>query len=249
MAISKSMDFPSNKKSNYAKLAEQVQKQEIESSYIPLPGPQGPQGPKGEPGTPGKPGQPGEPGKPGKPGLKGEPGKDGLKGDPGKDGKSYLPVSGQDAGWAKYVNKDQQQIKLGADNGIDGWVQVSIDLNKSKTIEKYLPRGAVSLYNPESRRINLKGLELGAQVIVTYTFLIETFSSNTELWVRTYFPNPETSIVSFAGTLKYQFEYEMSITQKFYVENDFIRLGGAVPQIRTDLNALVQMQSIDISVS
>ena len=237
MAISKSMDFPSNKKSNYAKLAEQVQKQEIESSYIPVPGPQGPQGIKGEPGSSGKRGE------------QGEPGKVGPKGDPGKDGKSYLPVSGQDAGWAKYVNKDQQQIKLGADSGVDGWVQVSINPDKSKTIEKYLPRDAVSLYSGESRRINLKGLELGAQVSVTYTFLIETFSSNTELWVRTYFPNPETSIVSFAGTLKYQFEYEMSVTQKFHVENDFIRLGGAVPQIRTDLNALVQMQSIDISVS
>ena len=237
MAISKSMDFPSNKKSNYAKLAEQVQKQEIESSYIPVPGPQGIQGPKGEAGSPGKRGEQGEPGKPG------------PKGEPGKDGKSYLPVSGQDAGWAKYVNKNPQKTKLGADNGVDGWVQVFIDADKSKTIEKYLPRDAVSLYNTESRRINLKGLELGAQVTATYTFLIETFSSNTELWVRTYFPNPETSIVTFAGTLKYQFEYEMSITQKFYVENDFIRLGGAVPQIRTDLNALVQMQSIDISVS
>jgi hypothetical protein len=237
MAISKSMDFPSNKKSNYAKLAEQVQKQEIESSYVPVPGPEGPQGPKGEPGTTGKRGE------------QGEAGKAGPKGEPGKDGKSYLPVSGQDAGWAKYVNKDQQQIKLGADSGVDGWVQVSINPDKSKTIEKYLPREAVSLYGRESKRINLKGLELGAQVSVTYTFLIETFSSNTELWVRTYFPNPETSIVSFAGTLKYQFEYEMSVTQKFYVENDFIRIGGAVPQIRTDLNALVQMQSIDISVS
>ena len=67
--------------------------------------------------------------------------------------------------------------------------------------------------------------------------------------VRTYFPNPETSVVTFAGTLKYQFEYDMSVTQKFYVENDLIRLGGAVPQIRTDLNALIEMKSIDISVS
>lgn len=234
MAISKSMDFPSNKKPNYAKLAEQVQKQEVESFYIPVPGPQGSKGDRGPAGERGE---------------KGDPGEAGPRGAPGKDGKTYLPVYGQDSGWAKYFSKNQQQIKLGGDTGIDGWVQVSINSDKGKALETYLPRDTASLYNNESKRINLRGLSLGCQVTVTYSFLIQTLSSNTELWVRTYFPNPETSVVTFAGTLKYQFEYDMSVTQKFYVENDLIRLGGAVPQIRTDLNALVEMKSIDISVS
>jgi hypothetical protein len=228
------MDFPSNKKPNYAKLAEQVQKQEVESSYIPVPGPQGSKGDRGPAGERGE---------------KGDRGEIGPKGDAGKDGKTYLPVYGQDSGWAKYFSKGQQQIKLGGNSGVDGWVQVSINSDRAKSLESYLPRDTASLYNNESKRINLRGLSLGSQVTVTYSFSIQTLSSNTELWVRTYFPNPETSVVTFAGTLKYQFEYDMSVTQKFYVENDLIRLGGAVPQIRTDLNALVEMKSIDISVS
>jgi hypothetical protein len=51
------------------------------------------------------------------------------------------------------------------------------------------------------------------------------------------------------GSLKYQFEYEMSVTQKFYVEDQYLKIGGAVPQMRTDLNALVKIQSIEISVA
>jgi len=234
VAISKSMDFPSNKKPNYAKLAEQVQKQEVESFYIAVPGPQGLKGDRGPIGERGEKGDRGEPG---------------PKGAPGKDGKTYLPVYEQDAGWAKYFSKSPQQIKLGGDRGIDGWVQVSINSDKTKDLEAYMPRNTASFYNNESKRINLRGLAIGSQVSVTYNFSIETLSSNTELWVRTYFPNSETSVITFAGTLKYQFEYDMSITQKFYIENDLIRLGGAVPQIRTDLDALVEMQSIGISVS
>lgn len=233
------MDFPSSKKSNYAKLAQQVQQPEAFVSYIPVPGPQGP---KGDPGSAGVRGEKGERGEKGDPGPKGDPGKD------GRDGKTYLPVYRQDAGWAKYINSKQSQIKLGADKGIDGWVSVYVDSSK-ESIEKYLPRGAVSLYNSSARKINLKGLELGAQITVTYNLSIETFSNNTELWVRTYFPNPEEAVTTFVGTLKYQFEYEMSVTQKFYVENESIRVGGAVPQIRTDLDALVIMKSIEISVA
>lgn len=237
MSISKSMDFPSNKKTNYAKLAKQVQQPETSISYIPVPGPQGP---KGDPGSAGVRGDRGE---------RGEKGDQGQRGEPGKDGKTYLPVYGQDIGWAKYSNNSLASIKLGAENGIDGWVQIYVSGDQPGTIEKYLPRDTVSLYNPNTRKISLRSLNLGAQVTVTYNFTIETFSNNTELWVRTYFPNPETSTTTFVGTLKYQFEYEMSVTQKFYVEDESMRAGGAIPQIRTDLDALVKMQSIHISVT
>lgn len=230
------MDFPSSKKTNYAKLAQQVQQPEAAVSYIPVPGPPGP---KGDPGSAGVRGDKGE---------RGEKGDPGPKGDPGKDGKTYLPVYEQDAGWAKYSNSKINPIKVGADKGLDGWVSVYVDAEKTKN-EKFLPRNSVSLYNSSARKINLKGLQIGSQVTITYRFTIETFSNNTELWVRTYFPNPDEYVNTYVGSLKYQFDYEMSVTQKFYVENEYIRTGGAVPQIRTDLDAIVNMQSIEISVS
>lgn len=239
MSISKSMDFPSSKKTNYAKLAQQVQQPEGTVSYIPVPGPPGP---KGDPGSAGVRGEKGERGEKGDPGPKGDQGRD------GKDGKTYLPVYEQDAGWAKYSNSKINPIKVGADKGTDGWVSVYVEAEKTKN-EKFLPRDAVSLYNSSARKINLKGLKIGSQVTVTYSFTIETFSNNTELWIRTYFPNPEQYVNTYLGSLKYQFEYEMSVTQKFYVEDEYIRTGGAVPQIRTDLDAIVNMQSIEISVA
>lgn len=232
MSISKSMDFPTNKKTNYANLAKQT-KQEPLSTYIPVPGPQGIPGPAGPKGDRGEKGDQGDKGQPGL---------------PGKDGKTYLPVYEQDSGWARYANNKNISIRLGADKGIDGWVPVYVDI-ESKNNEKYLPRKAVSLYNTSSRKINLKGLAIGAQITVTYNFTIETFHSNTEAWIRTYFPNLDSSTNTFIGTFKYQFEYDLSVTQKFYVDSEGIRAGGAVPQIRTDLDSLVTMHSIEISVA
>ena len=86
MSVSKSMDFPSNKKTNYAKLAQQQSEPTV--SYIPVPGPQGDPGPTGPKGDRGE---------------KGDPGERGEKGIAGKDGKTYLPDYGQDSGWAKYI--------------------------------------------------------------------------------------------------------------------------------------------------
>jgi hypothetical protein len=236
MSISKSMDFPSSKKTNYAKLAQQVQQPEAAISYIPVPGPPGP---KGEPGSAGVRGDKGE---------KGERGEPGPRGEPGKDGKTYLPVYNQDSGWAKYINSKQLPVKTGANMGIDGWVTLSVNAETAKN-EKFLPRNAVSLYNSEAKKINLRGLQIGSQITVTYNFSIETFSNNTELWLRTYFPGTQESINTLIGTLKYQFDYELSIAQKFYVENDSVRTGGAIPQIRTDLDALAIIKSIEISVA
>lgn len=240
MSISKSMDFPSNKKTNYAKLAQQVQQPEPAVAYIPVPGPAGP---KGDPGSAGVRGERGERGPKGDPGPRGEPGTDGI------DGKSYLPVYGQEAGWAKYINKKDISFKLGAEEGADGWATLYIESDKNTSIEKFLPKGAIALYNSETKAIHLKGLQVGSQITVTYNFVIETFFNNTEVWLRTFFPNPKTAITTFLGSLKYQFEYEMSVTQKFYIEDQYLKIGGAVPQMRTDLNALVKVQSIEISVA
>lgn len=239
MAISKSMDFPSNRKKDYSKLAQEIQQPEAAVSYIPVPGPPGP---KGDPGSAGVRGDRGERGEKGDPGPQGEPGKN------GKDGKTYLPVYGQDTGWAKYTNNKNTTIKLGANSGVDGWVTVYVDATTSN-LERFLPRNTASLYNSSARKINLRGLEIGSQITVTYNFLIETFSNNTELWLRTYFPNTEESVTSLVGVLKYQFEYDLSVTQKFYLYNENVRAGGAIPQIRTDLDALISMKSIEISVA
>lgn len=232
------MDFPSSKKSSYSQLTQQAQPVENSISYIPVPGPQGP---KGDPGSAGVRGERGERGEKGDTGLKGEAGKN------GKDGKTYLPVYNQDTGWAKYGNSETDQTRLGATRGQDGWVSFSVD--REPSIEKYLPRDAVSLYGGGTKRINLKGLEVGSRLDLTYTFEVETFSSNTELWCRTYFPGPEREVTTFMGILKYQYTYEMSVTQSVFVESESDKNSGAVPQLRTDMDALARLKSIHISVS
>jgi len=130
------MDFPSSKKTNYAKLAQQIQQPEADVSYIPVPGPAGP---KGDPGSAGPRGERGERGPKGDTGPKGEPGTDGV------DGKSSLPIYGQEPGWAKYINKKDFMFKLGAEEGADGWVTLYIESDKNTSIEKFLPKGAVGL--------------------------------------------------------------------------------------------------------
>jgi hypothetical protein len=232
------MDFPSSKKSSYSQLTQQAQPVENSISYIPVPGPQGP---KGDPGSAGVRGDRGERGEKGDAGPKGDAGKN------GKDGKTYMPVYEQDAGWAKYGNFDTNQVRLGATRGQDGWVSFSVDKNSS--IEKYLPRDAVSLYGGDTKRINLKGLNVGSRVEVTYTFEVETFSSNTELWCRTYLPGTDRDVTTLMGVLKYQYIYEMSITQSIFVESQSDKNSGAVPQLRTDMDALARLKTIHISVS
>jgi hypothetical protein len=241
MSVSKSMDFPSSKKSSYSDLALQSVPFENSISYIPVPGPQGL---KGDPGSAGVRGETGLRGEKGDQGPKGDPGKDGKN---GQDGKTYLPVYGQDTGWAKYGNSSLTQIKLGATLGQDGWVSFSVD--RKPSIENYLPRNSVSLYGGETKRINFKDLQVGTRVQVTYNFEVETFSSNTELWCRTFLPGKERDVTSLVGILKYQYTYEMSVTQCIFIESESDKSAGAVPQLRTDMDALARLKSIHISVS
>lgn len=241
MSVSKSMDFPTSKKSAYAQLAQQAQVTDQSISYIPVPGPQGP---KGDPGSQGPKGEKGQKGDEGLPGPKGIPGKDGKN---GKDGKSYMPVYNQDTGWAKYNNSSEEQTRLGATRGADGWVSFSIEPHSS--IEKYLPRESASLYGGSTKRINLKGVEVGSRIEITYNFEIETFSSNTELWIRTHIPGKDRSVTSLVGNLKYQYIYDISVTQSIFVEDEFEKNSGAIPQLRADMDALARIKSIHISVS
>jgi hypothetical protein len=240
MAVSKSMDFPSSKKNNYAAQVQQSQTANNEGlvNYIPVPGPSGSPGPQGPVGPKGEKGDKGD---------KGDSGPKGDKGKDGKDGETYLPVYGQKRGWAIYENKDISDIRLGATRGEDGWVNIYVDSGSSN--EKYLPENGVSLYNKETRRINLKNLKIGTELTITYDFEITTLSSNTEIWVRSLFPDSQNSITTFAASLKYQYSYDLSITQKVVIQNEVDKATGIVPQMRTDYDALVKMKSILISVS
>ena len=243
MASSKSMDFPTAKKSSYALQVEQSQAlpyQDNTLSFLPVPGPVGPQGPSGRDG---KDGSQGPEGKEGPQGPKGEKG---LTGKNGTDGKSSLSSSGQQAGWASYYNDSIKEIRLGANMGEDGWVNMF--MSSSKAQEDFLPKDTVSLWNPHARMLNFRGLKIGSQVLVTYNFEVTTFSPNTEVWLRTFFPAHKQDISQFVGSLKYQGSYDMSVTQQIFIENQKIWGNGANPQLRTDFDASVILNSVYVSV-
>jgi hypothetical protein len=241
MAVSKSMDFPGAKKSSYAAQVEQSQASpslDNTLSFLPVPGPVGPQGPAGRDGRDGKEGPQGPEGKPGPKGAQGPAGKDGL---------SSLSSSGQQSGWASYHNKLEKPFKLGISEGDDGWVTTFL-LSEGRSNETYLPKGCTPLWNDHSRSFNFRGLEIGAQVFITYSFELTTYSSNTEAWIRTYSANSDLDIAQFIGSMKYQHTYPITVTQQVFVENQKIWGNGAVPQIRTDYDASVILKSIYVSV-
>lgn len=234
------MNFPSSKKLNYAAQVEQsIQSSPENNSYIPVPGPQGPMGSQGPVGPKG------EPGDKGPKGDRGEPGKDGRD---GKDGLSTISASGQQPGWAGYINSVEKEFKVGASRGEDGWVNVFVESKDSHVLHTYLPKDSVALWNSVSKRLNLKGIKKGAQVFVTYNFTLQTLQNNTEVWVRTYFPNIKHEITTYAASLKYQYTYPLSVTQTFFIEDENIWSSAAIPQIRTDYDGIVIMNSIYVSV-
>lgn len=232
------MDFPISKKA-YASKVDQSQNAQQQPTFLPVPGPQGPEG---------KPGRQGETGPQGPKGDKGDPGIPGKDGKNGKDGKSYFPVYEQNAGWGTYFNKNQKHIRLGADKGEDGWVNVYVDALGSGTNENYLPKDSVSLYNANSKRINLKGLNLGSQLTITYNFEVTTFNPNTEIWFRSYLPNSKQAITSFVANLKYDYSYELSVSHNIFLASEVDKVGGIVPQLRSDYAAIGVMKSISVSV-
>ena len=238
MPVSKSMDFPLNKKSSYAAQVVETQSTstDVLINYVPVPGPMGPQGPAGVPGPQGP---------AGKDGIQGPKGD---RGTPGKDGESSLSSSGQQAGWGSYFNQNRKEIRLGANQGEDGWVSVWVDSRGSNTNEKYLPQGCTSLWNENQRMLNFHGLKIGSQVFVTYNFELTTYTNNTEVWIRTLFPRSTTEISQFVASLKYQYVYNMYVTQHFFMEDNSMWSSGAVPQIRTDYDSSVLMNSIYVSV-
>jgi hypothetical protein len=242
MAVSKSMDFPGAKKSSYAAQVEQSQASptlDNSLSFLPVPGPVGPQGPAGRDGRDGKEGPQGPEGK---------PGQKGDKGPAGKDGASSVSSSGQQAGWASYTNAIDKPIKLGISQGDDGWVTLILDTKDKNQNEKYLPKGCTSLWNSHQRALNFHGIKEGSQVFVTYNFELTTHTSNTEVWLRTYFKNKDKEFVQLIGSFKYQGTYVLSATQQIFIEDSSMWGNGAIPQIRTDFDASVIFNSVYVSV-
>ena len=235
--MAKSMDFPPKKK--YLETIQEVKTTE----YIAVPGITGEKGEVGPPGPAGIQGPKGDRGDIGRPGPQGE------RGEPGRAGDGYDSPSGQYPGWAYYANKSTQQYRLGPERGDDGWVSFFLDIEESKTIESYLPNKSVSLLNITARNINLKTLKIGARVDIRYDFSIETYSSNTEVWIRTLLRDEEVSPMGYVGLLKYQYLYDISYSQTIFINSDKIKNYGGVPQVRTDNESSFILKGIYVSVS
>ena len=232
MATSQNINFPTSGYASKVKASQQAE----DPQFIPLPGPQGPPGP---PGSKGERGLPGE-------SIKGEKGEPGPPGKNGKDGKSYLPSYNQNSGWAKYYDFSPKQVPIGATRGDDGWV--SFWLENLTSNEKNLPSNSVSLYSPELRKINLRGLEIGSQVQIVYNFKILTFSPNTEVLAKSLFLGTDKAFITLVGSLKYQHSYEISVIHQITVESQSEKTAGIVPQLMSDLDALASLKSIYVSV-
>lgn len=235
--MAKSMDFPGKPK-KYSDNVSQSYELEQTLSYIAVPGAQGEKGQKGDRGDTGPQGIQGPKGDPGKPGKDGKDGKPGL---------SILSSSGQMYGWALYTNSNQKPIMLGATKGTDGWVNIIVDC-KDDNNEYFLPENNVSLYNPETERINLKGLKAGSIITIRYDISLTTFNNNTEVWFRTVTPDLRYGTTTLVGNLKYQFEYDLSLEHTFFVENEKMKRLGAHSQILTDNESSMIVKSLYISI-
>ena len=231
------MDFPPKKK--YLETIQEVKTTE----YIAVPGITGEKGEVGPPGPPGIQGPKGDRGDVGRAGPQGE------RGEPGRAGDGYDSPSGQYPGWAYYANKSTQEYRLGPERGEDGWVDFFLDIDESKTIEAYLPNRSVSLLNPTTRNINLKTLKVGSKVDIRYDFSLETYTSNTEVWIRTLLRDEEISPMGYVGLLKYQYSYDISHCQTIFINSDKIKNYGGQPQIRTDNEGSFILKGIYVSVS
>jgi hypothetical protein len=236
--MAKSMDFPGKPK-KYSDNVKPTYQLEQQINYVAVPGPQGERGPQGDTGPQGKEGIQGP---------KGDTGKPGKDGKDGKPGESVLSPSKQTIGWAVYDNLNKKSIRLGATKGNDGWVKFSSDGKGKNTNEQFLPEKGVALYNPETQHINLKGINVGSIITIRYDIILTTFSNNTEVWLRTTVPDFDQGPTTFAGNLKYQFDYEISIEHTLFLEDPKMKNAGAYPEILTDNDASMVVKAIYVSV-
>ena len=132
---------------------------------------------------------------------------------------------------------------------IPGIGAVRLSALNVKTIETYLPNKSVSLLNLTARNINLKTLKVGSKVDIRYDFSLETYASNTEVWIRTLLKDEDASPTGYVGLLKYQYSYDISYSQTIFINSDKIKNYGGQPQIRTDNESSFILKGIYVSVS
>ena len=233
------MDFPI-KKSTYATKVEESQDSDGQFLFLPVPGPTGERGPKGEIGLQGLQGIQG---------LKGDKGDPGNNGKDGINGKSLVSPSEQMIGWGYYEGESLVQQRTGIDKGQDGWVNLLLRGTSSNTQENYLPKGNVSLWNKSTEKLNFKTLNIGAIVTIRYNISLTTYTTNTEVWFKTFLNNDYISPLSYVGNLKYQYDYDFSIEQTVFVVDQKNKSFGGIPQIRTDNAGEAALKSLYISVS
>lgn len=235
MTISKSTGIPSVVKSD-----DYIPKKNIESSsdlsYIPVAGPRGEQGPQGRTGSQGPEGIQGPPGE------KGSPGKNGKD---GKDGKSSLSASGQQSGWASYINNTNSITKIKPNL----WSSIFIPKNLKNSIVRFLPEGSVELYNPESGCLNFRGLKLGTSVFINYEITIEFSENNSDIWSRVCLGENIFEDTVYAGSFKYQGNYSISIKHSLKVSSEDILRSMPYIQISSDKTCIVNVKKITIDVS
>jgi hypothetical protein len=240
--MAKSMDFPISKKS----YASAIQDAPITSDNIST---KGEKGDKGDPGVPGPQGPKGDKGDAGKDGIQGLQGPIGPRGLKGSDGKYYESISGQYPGWAYYFNKKQKLTTLDVSKGDDGWINFIFDKKDFEFDERFLPKNMGSLWNIDSQRINLRPLELGARIDIKYNITLNTSSNNTEAWIRTFFQGSKQDITTYIGTFKYQYSYDLSINQTFYIDSKALNTDQGIPQIRIDGTGSATLNGLYIAVS
>lgn len=238
--MAKSMDFPKKKK--YLETVQEVNSTE----YIAVPGIKGE---KGDIGPVGPKGEKGEKGDKGDPGKQGPQGPKGERGEPGKGAEGYDSPSGQYPGWAYYKNYSKNKIMVGPERGEDGWVSLFLDIDLENTVESFLPKKSVSFLNEVAKKINFKTFNIGAKVDIRYDLEIETYVNNTEVWFRTFCIDDENSINSYVGNFKYQYQYDICISQTIFILNRDVKIFGGIPQIRLDNQGSVILKGVYVSVS
>lgn len=242
MPIVKSTGFPIQEKQKI----DQIDSQQPQLQFLPVPGPQGPQGPQGPMGPEGPKGLKGDKGETG---PKGKDGKDGKDGKPGKDGQSSIPTYGQQVGWASYSNNSIRNFSIDPEKGENGWHDIYIDKKSLISNHSFLPPECNALYNPDGRCFTFRGLKVGSMVKITYNFSLETFANNTEFWLATMYKEVDKSVLSLVGNFKYQGIFDLTVDHNLFIENKDMWFNFCSTYAKSDFLTSLILKNIYISVS
>lgn len=232
--MAKSMDFPVSNKKLYSNIIndQPIKSDILNYEYIKgIQGDIGPQGPKGDKGDPGE------------PGIQGPQGPAGPKGDPGK---GYESASGQNPGWAYYGNTESIDFQLKPEKG---WLKIFLNSQFQEKEESYLPKKTVSFWNYEAKKFNFRATNIGAQIDIVYNLEVETYSNNTDVWIRTIIPGTEKHYTSLVGSFKYQNQHFLSVKQSIFIHHKDDWINGAIIEAGSDNTCSVKLNGIYVSIS